>query len=696
MKSQGTHPLSNDPRITAYALGEADDPKIAQAVAESPELQAEVEEIRHFAAVLGQEFAAEAEPSIAQAKAGRKAPLPQINRYNVVLPMTLAIAACLAVVLVVNQMQFGRSSEFRETPLAIDVATSPPPFSSEVDSSRRERAQPPPLRELELPLAIVPNRTKAAPAMEHSHEEQAILLSPFSVDPDIGYIAQQSVAATSVSQSDLRDSLQFGFGVPAPTVAPSREAYDSVVEAGFVSPGVQPLSTFSIDVDTASYANVRRMLQSGAAVPAGAVRIEEMINYFKYDYPAPQNREVPFAVHLEAASAPWKPEHQLVRIGLKGYEVPWEERPQANLVFLIDVSGSMNSPNKLPLVKESLKLLVERLGEQDRVAIVTYAGNSSVALPSTTANNRETIAHAIDRLGAGGSTHGSAGIRAAYELARRHFIDGGANRVILCTDGDFNVGATSRSELVDLIEAEAKSGIYLSIMGFGMGNYQDATLEELSNKGNGNYGYIDSIQEARKTFVEGAAGTLITIAKDVKIQVEFNPAHVQAYRLIGYENRALEAQDFNDDTKDAGEIGAGHTVTALYEIIPSGVKMEELPGVDPLRYQAPVAGQAQGPEDELLVVKLRYKAPDSDVSKKIEVPLNASAIQTIDQVSADFRWATAVAAFGMLLRDSEYVGMADYNTVRRIAQSAMGASPDEYRREFLTLIDAAEKTRRQK
>jgi secreted protein with Ig-like and vWFA domain len=357
------------------------------------------------------------------------------------------------------------------------------------------------------------------------------------------------------------------------------------VENSFASPLAEPLSTFSIDVDTASYANVRRMLNNGWLPPAGAVRIEEMLNYFSYNYAPPADKGAPFAAHIAAASAPWAPEHQIVRIALKGYEVPWEERPASNLVFLVDVSGSMSSPDKLPLVKEGLRMLVGRLDARDSVAIVTYAGYEELALPSTTANNRETILHAIDRLGAGGSTNGAGGISMAYEQAKEHYLEKGLNRVILCTDGDFNVGVTSRSDLVDLITEEAKSGVFLSIFSFGTGNLQDSTMEQLADKGNGNYGYVDSESEARRVFVRNVSGNLITIAKDVKIQVEFNPAYVQAYRLIGYENRKLEAQDFNDDRKDAGEIGAGHSVTALYEVIPVGAKWEEPASVDALKYQ---------------------------------------------------------------------------------------------------------------
>ena len=463
----------------------------------------------------------------------------------------------------------------------------------------------------------------------------------------------------------------------------NRESYDRIVENGFKSPVDHPLSTFSIDVATASYSNMRRFLNYGQLPPADAVRIEELVNYFSYDYEGPKD-ETPFAVHVDSANAPWNKDHRLVRIALQGEKIDLSERPDANLVFLIDVSGSMSSENKLALVKRSLNLLVDQMEARDRIAVVVYAGASGLALPSTTANNKETIQHAIRNLQSGGSTNGGAGIELAYSVAQKHFIKDGINRVILCTDGDFNVGTTDRGSLTRMIEEKAKTGVFFSALGFGMGNYQDATMEELSNKGNGNYGYVDSFREARKVFVDEMLSTLFTIAKDVKIQVEFNPTQVGSYRLIGYENRMLAKEDFNDDTKDAGEIGAGHRVTALYEIVPPGLAEGKTSSVDPLKYQA--ATRPAVKSSELLTVKLRYKQPDEDVSSLIERPFidNGSELDAADE---DFRFATAVASFGMLLRKSELMNEMTYEDVVRLASKAQGNDSGGLRSEFIELVE---------
>ncbi len=466
------------------------------------------------------------------------------------------------------------------------------------------------------------------------------------------------------------------------------EAYDHQVENPFLAVNQYPLSTFSIDVDTASYANVRRMLTSGQLPPKGAVRIEELLNYFSYDYPQPDG-DVPFSANIEIAGCPWKPEHRLARIGLKGKEIANDKRPVSNLVFLIDVSGSMQSQNKLPLVVQGLKLLVNQLTENDRVAIVVYAGAAGTVLDSTTGDRKPVILAALDRLQADGSTNGAGGIRQAYAVAQQHFIKGGTNRVILCSDGDFNVGTTSQSELVNLIEDRAKSGVFLTVLGFGLGNYKDSTMEKLADKGNGNYGYVDSLNEAKKIFVEQMSGTLITIAKDVKIQIEFNPAQVGAYRLIGYENRLLAKENFNNDKKDAGEIGAGHTVTALYEIVPVGQPIPTDGNVDALKYQTPAAATPAAAESpELLTLKLRYKAPDGDISQLVSVPVT-DAGKKFSQASPDFVWATAVAQFGLLLRDSTHKGNATMASVLEMAQSSRGADKQGYRTEFLELVNAA-------
>lgn len=467
------------------------------------------------------------------------------------------------------------------------------------------------------------------------------------------------------------------------------EAYDAIEDNPFRETKGNELSTFSIDVDTASYANVRRFLQSEQLPPAGAVRIEELVNYFGYDYPQPTNGQ-PFSVNVEVSKAPWAPQHELVRIALKGLEIPKGDRGPANLVFLIDVSGSMQPENKLPLLKRSLKALVENLAPDDRVAIVVYAGSSGLVLPSTSGKNKTRILEALDNLEAGGSTNGAQGITLAYQTARENLLKGGNNRVILCTDGDFNVGVTNQSDLTDLIERERASGVFLSVLGFGEGNLKDSTMEKLADKGNGNYAYIDSFTEGRKVLVEQMNSTLFTIAKDVKVQVEFNPARVAGYRLIGYENRILAKEDFNDDRKDAGEIGAGHTVTALYEVVPTGQPLPNRPSVDPLKYSepSPTANIDRKASGDLLTVKLRYKAPDGDTSKLIEVPVKNTPM-AFDEASPDFQFAAAVAAFGMKLRNSPYAGDLSWSEIQKIARRNLGEDPGSYRAEFLTLIEKA-------
>ncbi|HJT32536.1 MAG TPA: von Willebrand factor type A domain-containing protein [Pirellulales bacterium] len=462
------------------------------------------------------------------------------------------------------------------------------------------------------------------------------------------------------------------------------EAYAPIAENPFLSVTEHPLSTFSIDVDTASYANVRRFLNSHALPPPAAVRIEELVNYFQYDYPQPEG-PTPFSVTTDVARCPWNAEHQLLRVGLKGREVPADHRPPSNLVFLLDVSGSMDAPNKLPLVKEAMQLLTDKLTENDRVAIVVYAGNSGLVLPSTNGDNKQAIREAIAGLVASGSTNGGQGLQMAYEVARTGFLKEGTNRVILATDGDFNVGVTGQDDLVRLIEAEAKSGVFLSALGFGVGNLKDATLEKLADKGNGNYAYIDTLSEARKVLVEQLSGTLVTIAKDVKVQIEFNPAQVGEFRLIGYEDRILAHQDFNDDRKDSGDIGAGHTVTALYELSPSGA----VAGVGPLKYQRsqPLAPAAES--GELATIKLRYKEPDADESRLIEHVVAGGPRQNIAK-PGDFQFAAAVAAFGMLLRDSAYRGEATYEMVLELAQPGLADDANGYRSEFVRLVRQAQ------
>ena len=468
----------------------------------------------------------------------------------------------------------------------------------------------------------------------------------------------------------------------------NREGYDAIVENRFLTVTDNPLSTFSIDVDAASYSNIRRMLNNGQMPVAGAVRIEEMINYFKYDYPQPNGND-PFSINTEISACPWNEQHKLVLVGLQGKKVPTENLPASNLVFLIDVSGSMMDENKLPLVQRSMKLLVDQLREEDKVAIVVYAGNAGLVLPSTSGEEKITIKDAIDRLRAGGSTAGGAGIKLAYKVARDNFLKNGNNRVILCTDGDFNVGPSSDAALEDMIEQERESGVFLTVLGFGMGNYQDAKMQKLADKGNGNHGYIDNFNEARKMLVSEFGGTLFTIAKDVKLQIEFNPAKVQAYRLIGYENRILNKEDFNNDKKDAGDLGSGHTVTALYEIIPVGVKSKFIEKVDKLKYQKSNKQTSVAATNEIMNIKFRYKQPDANKSKLIEHPLMDYA-KTISEASENFRFAAAVAQFGMLLRNSEFKQGSSYGNAWQLAKEALGTDKEGYRVELLKLIRNAE------
>jgi Ca-activated chloride channel family protein len=488
-----------------------------------------------------------------------------------------------------------------------------------------------------------------------------------------------------------------GLGVPLAAPEPylpgrynpnfNTEGYDHLDENPFRRVSADPLSTFSIDVDTASYANMRRFLNTGAMPPAGAIRIEELINYFRFDYPQPTG-DAPFSITTELAVCPWNAKHRLALIGLQGREIPESEASPRNLVFLIDVSGSMMPPDKLPLVRTAMRMLADVLSARDRVAIVVYAGASGLVLPSTPGDQKATIHRAIAELGAGGSTNGAAGIRMAYRIAREHFITGGVNRVVLATDGDFNVGVTSQDELVRLIEEERASGVFLSVLGVGTGNLKDSMMEKLADKGNGNYAYLDSLHEARKVLVREAGSTLITIAKDVKIQVEFNPAAVSAYRLIGYENRMLKNEDFNDDKKDAGEIGSGHSVTALYEIVPAGVQIDA-PSVDPLKYQTPSQPTRSASPDELVTVKLRYKAPDGDTSRLVSTTLQSQP----RPLTANLGFASAVAEVGMLLRGSKHAGSAGFGSATTRASKFRGADSEGYRAEFIKLAELASSLR---
>ncbi|UPK70852.1 YfbK domain-containing protein [Chitinophaga filiformis] len=478
------------------------------------------------------------------------------------------------------------------------------------------------------------------------------------------------------------------YGSRAPIGYPDHqtEDYSPVNENVFHAVTDQPLSTFSIDVDRASYSNIRRFLNNGDMPPADAVRVEEMINYFDYKYANPTGN-APVAIHTDMAVCPWNTDHQLVRIAIKGKDVAKDNLPASNLVFLIDVSGSMSGPQRLPLVKQAFKALTAQLRPVDKVAIVVYAGAAGLVLPSTSGENKTAILDALDKLEAGGSTAGGEGILLAYKTAAENLLQNGNNRVIIATDGDFNVGPSSDGELQRIIEREREKGIFLSVLGFGMGNYKDNKLEILADKGNGNYAYIDNFEEARRTFVTEFGGTLFTIAKDVKLQIEFNPKYVQSYRLVGYENRMLQNEDFNNDKKDAGDMGAGHTVTALYEIVPSGKGNDQPLAVDPLKYQ--LAKQPVGNSQEVLTVKLRYKEPKASTSQLITQVLPWKS-QDITSAPEDFRMATAVADFGLLLRNSEYKGNATWDQVLKLAGNARGTDEEGYRAEFIQLVKKAQ------
>lgn len=481
---------------------------------------------------------------------------------------------------------------------------------------------------------------------------------------------------------------------PEPGYTPhNTEGYTAIHENGFKDVFHNPLSTFSIDVDKASYSNVRRFLNMGQLPPIDAVRIEEMINYFNYDYPEPEGKH-PFSVYTEISQCPWNGSHQLLHVGLKGKSIDKDELPPSNLVFLIDVSGSMSAENKLPLLKQAYRMLVNELRSEDRVAIVVYAGAAGLVLESTPGTEKAKILAALDQLESGGSTAGGAGLKLAYKVAQENFKEEGNNRIILATDGDFNVGNSSNAEMERLIEEKREHGVFMTVLGFGMGNYKDDKMEIIADKGNGNYAYIDNIQEARKVFITEFGGTLFTIAKDVKFQIEFNPARVKGYRLVGYENRLLNDEDFNDDKKDAGEMGAGHTVTALYELIPAG-SSEALKSIDALKYQAYGEEKAEAaqvkadPKAELMTVKLRYKQPDGNTSTKVEIPVKGKVLE-LDETSDNFRFSASIAEFGLLLRNSQYKEDASMEHVIAMAKGARGEDEEGYRSEFMKLVKLAD------
>ena len=543
---------------------------------------------------------------------------------------------------------------------------------------------------------VKPGRT----AILNLHLKPGTLVPEPVVEPEV---VQLQPGVTSVGEIHVRGGranevhmsvMDMGDGgyrlAPMPGQYPpdwNTEDYAAITPNIFHCPLTDPLSTFSIDVDTATYSNVRRMLNNGQLPSPNTIRVEEILNYFDYDYPQPQGK-IPFSIYTEMGVCPWNQKRNLVHIGLQGKEIDMSQAPANNLVFLLDVSGSMDYPNKLPLVKRSMDLLLENMRPQDRIAIVVYAGAAGLVLPSTSGEEKARISAAMNNLQAGGSTAGGAGIQLAYKTAVANLIPGGNNRVILCTDGDFNIGASSDADMTRLIEENRGQGVFLTVLGFGMGNYKDNRLELLADKGNGNYAYIDDLMEAKKVLVNELGATLYTIAKDVKLQVEFNPAHVKYYRLIGYENRLLRDEDFRDDTKDAGELGAGHSVTAIYEIIPANSK-EEVPGLDPLRYQDLTVTEAALNSPEIMTVKLRYKEPDGDTSIPLETPVYNKTLGLAD-VSRTFNFSAAVTGYALLLADSEYKAALTWDMVRSLASENLGADPGGYKQEFLSLITKAE------
>ena len=696
-----------DIQLTAYALGEgtpAERAAVEARLRTDPAAQAAVQEIRALAAQLATELQAEPEIGLTddQRRRIRQAadrPAGRLLRFPW-LRLTGFAAVAAVVTLVFGGALWNAAKHLLENRFAKSRDISIACEMVEVDEQQLDEllapAELPELvdlkpPEVDLDMAPPPEVQDfcAAPAARPVAELE---IASDRISPIImkglspGQMANRSGAGRAASIGSYG-----GRWSPYPCPPDNAESYAPIQGNTFKQVANDPLSTFSIDVDTASYANIRRFLRAGQLPPPDAVRVEEMINYFPYDY-APPKGKTPFAVHVESAACPWAPAHALVKIALKGKTLDAEARPPCNLVFLIDVSGSMTPENKLPLVKKSIQLLARQLAARDRVSLVVYAGAAGLVLPATPAGDLATIDAAVENLQAGGSTAGGAGIRLAYDEARRNFLPDGNNRVVLCTDGDFNVGITDSEELAGFIADRAQQGIFLTVLGFGMGNYKDDRLETLADKGNGNYAYVDSFSEARKVLAEQAAGTLFAIAKDVKLQIEFNPAQVSAYRLIGYENRLLAKEDFNDDKKDAGELGAGHAVTAFYEVVPVGV--ESAPGVDPLKYQ-PVAKEPAAPRErandnpEWLTVKLRYKLPKADRSEKIEVPFIGSTAPFAD-ASADFRFAAGVATAGLLLRGEPSVMDLRFGDVAAWAAAAVGADPDGHRREFLGLLrDAA-------
>jgi Ca-activated chloride channel family protein len=687
--------FANDPRLTAYALGEGDPTERAEVealLANDPEARAAVDDIRRVSSDVGTALAGASVP-IPVPAAVRGANIRRVFRAAAAV-LVLGLTAFLGALI-------GRGGVSMERKSADEGQVWNYKLVPPQGDKRRELA-----RGYGSFASGAPSvgggggHSIAGGAGPYPSGSPTRVDKLFAPSAGSGGGAPAPVVRRYADHLEVADAGAFvPGGGPRPQSAPGpdtvvlgpdepgTEGYAALSEADFVRPQDAPLSTFSVDVDTASYANVRRFLTDGSLPPPGAVRLEELVNYFRYAYDAPKGSD-PIAAEVEVASCPWNLEHRLVRIGVQTKDFERRERPPSNLTFLLDVSGSMEAPNKLPLVQESMRMLVnESLQATDRVSIVVYAGASGLVLGPTAGDHRADILAAIDRLSAGGSTNGAAGIELAYQTNLQSFLKGGNNRVILCTDGDFNVGVSDHDGLLRLIQEKAKSGIFLTALGYGMGNLKDDTLELLADKGNGVYGYVDGLREARRLLVEQAGSTLVTVAKDVKIQVEFNPLQVGSYRLLGYDDRRLAAQDFNDDRKDAGDMGAGHSVTALYEVVPPGPAAEK-PAVDPLRYQHTLVPTDAASRNEMLTVKLRWKEPDGETSRLMEVPAIDGGTR-YENASPDFKFASAVAAFAMVLRNSPHKGNASYEGVSELAGEAVGADVGGYRREFLDLVQKA-------
>ena len=700
----------DDPNLTAFALGEltgAERAAMEQTVASSPEAQEFVAETQQLARLLQADYAADAQlpserlPNVVAMREQRR--LWSSTQWGSLAAALVIFAVIAAFAISVIRREGGTIARKMPSPRKENLPLADSSTIVEaVEEPKVESAATPAQQDL---LALQPSATVP-------EEKSELPVQPPAAPPAV--MTDKRTAETGIygftgagktKTAPIMRMMKPSGGMLEEGELPSRNrqdfntaTYDHVDENPFLPAASNPLSTFSIDVDTASYSNIRRFINSGSLPPKDAVRVEEMINYFSYDYREPES-DKPFSIDLDSTACPWDPSHRLVRIGLKGREVANDKRPASNLVFLLDVSGSMMPAERLPLVKQAMRLLVEKLSEKDRVAIVIYAGGSGLALQSTTGDRKEVIMRALEELKAGGSTNGAEGIELAYKVAMENFIKGGVNRVILATDGDFNIGVTNQGDLIRLIETKAKSGVFLSVLGVGTDNLKDSTMQKLADKGNGNYAYLDSIDEARKVLVQQINGTLMTIAKDVKIQVEFNPARVASYRLIGYEKRILRKEDFNNDKVDAGEIGAGHTVTALYEIVPAGTGATDpaasVPPVDPLKYQSANPNSAATTyldskrSEETLTVKLRYKKPDGDTSELTERAFTDNGSK-FENAPPDLKFAAAVAEFGMILRDSAHKGNGTFGAVIEWAMEGKGRDAAGYRAGFIEMARKAQ------